>query len=179
MSWTRFFEKRWIRSFVLTGVRSSANLFSVWIFSPSNFRFYGNVTSDHFSKIIDQWARLFCCDVMLWHVISKQKHTWCVRSFASPINESELQVFCFFRPSCVEMDALKEQAMINQFVMAAGCARDQAKQLLQAAHWQFEVVELLFWFRRDVEAAWYIVLADLFFRIYSRDIYLHSSLFFL
>ena len=50
----------------------------------------------------------------------------------------------FFRPSCVEMDALKEQAMINQFVMAAGCARDQAKQLLQAAHWQFEVVELLF-----------------------------------
>lgn len=37
------------------------------------------------------------------------------------------------------MDALKEQAMINQFVMAAGCAREQAKQLLQAAHWQFEV----------------------------------------
>ena len=68
----------------------------------------------------------------------------CVRSFASPINESELRVFYFFRPSCVEMDALKEQAMINQFVMAAGCARDQAKQLLQAAHWQFEVVELLF-----------------------------------
>lgn len=50
----------------------------------------------------------------------------------------------FFGLSCVEMDALKEQAMINQFVMAAGCARDQAKQLLQAAHWQFEVVKLLF-----------------------------------
>ena len=65
----------------------------------------------------------------------------------------------FFRPFFVEMDALKEQAMINQFVMAAGCARDQAKQLLQAAHWQFEVVELLFWFRRDVEAAWHIVQA--------------------
>lgn len=29
--------------------------------------------------------------------------------------------------------------MINQFVLAAGCAREQAKQLLQAAHWQFEV----------------------------------------
>jgi len=28
--------------------------------------------------------------------------------------------------------------MINQFVMAAGCARDQAKQILQAAQWQFE-----------------------------------------
>lgn len=44
----------------------------------------------------------------------------------------------------VKMDTLKEQAMINQFVMAAGCARDQAKQLLQAAHWQFEVVCGLF-----------------------------------
>ena len=30
--------------------------------------------------------------------------------------------------------------MINQFVLAAGCARDQAKQMLQAAHWQFEVI---------------------------------------
>uniref|UniRef100_A0A8C6ZRX2 UBA like domain containing 2 n=1 Tax=Nothoprocta perdicaria TaxID=30464 RepID=A0A8C6ZRX2_NOTPE len=29
--------------------------------------------------------------------------------------------------------------MINQFVLAAGCAADQAKQLLQAAHWQFEM----------------------------------------
>lgn len=29
--------------------------------------------------------------------------------------------------------------MINQFVLTAGCAADQAKQLLQAAHWQFEV----------------------------------------
>lgn len=50
----------------------------------------------------------------------------------------------FFGLSCVEMDALKEQAMINQFVMAAGCARDQAKQLLQAAHWQFETALSLF-----------------------------------
>ena len=31
--------------------------------------------------------------------------------------------------------------MINQFVLTAGCAADQAKQLLQAAHWQFEVKE--------------------------------------
>ena len=37
------------------------------------------------------------------------------------------------------MDALREQVMINQFVLAAGCAREQAKQLLQSAHWQFEV----------------------------------------
>lgn len=37
------------------------------------------------------------------------------------------------------MDSLREQVMINQFVSVAGCAREQAKQLLQAAHWQFEV----------------------------------------
>uniref|UniRef100_T1J1T3 UBA-like domain-containing protein n=1 Tax=Strigamia maritima TaxID=126957 RepID=T1J1T3_STRMM len=37
------------------------------------------------------------------------------------------------------MDSLREQVMINQFVLAAGCAREQAKQLLQAAHWQFEM----------------------------------------
>lgn len=39
------------------------------------------------------------------------------------------------------MDELKHQVMINQFVLTAGCAADQAKQLLQAAHWQFEVKE--------------------------------------
>ncbi|CAB3376120.1 UBA-like domain-containing protein 2 [Cloeon dipterum] len=42
------------------------------------------------------------------------------------------------------MDSLKEQVMINQFVLAAGCARDQAKQLLQSAHWQFETALSIF-----------------------------------
>ncbi|NXH15955.1 UBAD2 protein, partial [Bucco capensis] len=37
------------------------------------------------------------------------------------------------------MEELRHQVMINQFVLAAGCAADQAKQLLQAAHWQFEL----------------------------------------
>lgn len=42
------------------------------------------------------------------------------------------------------MDApLREQVMINQFVLAAGCAREQAKQILQSAHWQFEVINLV------------------------------------
>lgn len=41
----------------------------------------------------------------------------------------------------VNMDELRHQVMINQFVLTAGCAADQAKQLLQAAHWQFEVIE--------------------------------------
>ncbi|XP_013784832.1 UBA-like domain-containing protein 2 [Limulus polyphemus] len=42
------------------------------------------------------------------------------------------------------MDSLREQVMINQFVLAAGCARKQAKQLLQAAHWQFETALSIF-----------------------------------
>ncbi|XP_065214161.1 UBA-like domain-containing protein 2-A [Planococcus citri] len=42
------------------------------------------------------------------------------------------------------MDSLREQVMINQFVSAAGCARDQAKQLLQSAHWQFETALSIF-----------------------------------
>lgn len=36
------------------------------------------------------------------------------------------------------MDNLREQVMINQFVMAAGCAREQARQLLQSSQWHFE-----------------------------------------
>ncbi|XP_063097863.1 UBA-like domain-containing protein 2 isoform X2 [Cavia porcellus] len=42
------------------------------------------------------------------------------------------------RAMSVNTDELRHQVMINQFVLAAGCAADQAKQLLQAAHWQFE-----------------------------------------
>ncbi|XP_023946139.1 UBA-like domain-containing protein 1 [Bicyclus anynana] len=42
------------------------------------------------------------------------------------------------------MDSLREQVMINQFVSVAGCAREQAKQLLQAAHWQFETALSIF-----------------------------------
>ena len=37
------------------------------------------------------------------------------------------------------MDNLREQVMINQFVLVAGCQAERAKQLLSAAKWQFEV----------------------------------------
>ncbi|ROT68364.1 putative UBA-like domain-containing protein 1 [Penaeus vannamei] len=40
--------------------------------------------------------------------------------------------------------ALREQVMINQFVMAAGATREQARQLLQSAHWQFETALSIF-----------------------------------
>jgi len=39
----------------------------------------------------------------------------------------------------VQMDNLREQVMINQFVLVAGCHAERAKQLLSAAKWQFEV----------------------------------------
>jgi len=42
------------------------------------------------------------------------------------------------------MDSLREQVMVNQFVLAAGCASEQARQLLQAAHWQFETALSIF-----------------------------------
>lgn len=38
------------------------------------------------------------------------------------------------------MDTLREQVMINQFVLVAGISGDQARNLLQAAHWHFEVI---------------------------------------
>jgi len=37
------------------------------------------------------------------------------------------------------MDNLREQVMINQFVLVAGCQAERAKQLLSAAKWHFEV----------------------------------------
>ena len=39
----------------------------------------------------------------------------------------------------MDMDNLREQVMLNQFVLVAGCHIEQAKQLLQAANWHFEV----------------------------------------
>lgn len=37
------------------------------------------------------------------------------------------------------MDGLKQQIMINQFIMATGCSAEQAMQILQASHWEYEV----------------------------------------
>ena len=39
----------------------------------------------------------------------------------------------------MDNNALKEQVMINQFVLAAGCSRDQATAILAQAGWQFQV----------------------------------------
>lgn len=38
----------------------------------------------------------------------------------------------------MENAALREQVMINQFVLAAGCSRDQAAALLSQSSWQFQ-----------------------------------------
>lgn len=39
----------------------------------------------------------------------------------------------------MENSVLREQVMINQFVLAAGCPRDQAAALLSQSSWQFQV----------------------------------------
>ena len=64
--------------------------------------------------------------------------------------------------------ALKEQVMINQFVLAAGCNLDQARQMLVDAQWQFEVgigFRSLLRIRK-----WYI-----FFCVYKRDYSVQST----
>ncbi|XP_065579947.1 UBA-like domain-containing protein 2 [Artemia franciscana] len=35
-------------------------------------------------------------------------------------------------------NSLREHVMINQFVLAAGCSREQARQILLSAQWQFQ-----------------------------------------
>ena len=40
----------------------------------------------------------------------------------------------------MENNGLREQVMINQFVLAAGCSRDQAATILTQASWQFQVL---------------------------------------
>lgn len=42
------------------------------------------------------------------------------------------------------MENLREQVMVNQFVLIAGCHSEQAKQLLQAAKWHFETALSMF-----------------------------------
>lgn len=42
------------------------------------------------------------------------------------------------------METLRKEVMINQFVLAAGCAREQAKTLLHNAQWQFEVSQIFY-----------------------------------
>lgn len=78
-------------------------------------------------------------------VTRSQKHdSWAGTPSTIELGKKFADALCCFCHFFLQMDALKEQAMINQFVMAAGCAREQAKQLLQAAHWQFETALSLF-----------------------------------
>lgn len=42
------------------------------------------------------------------------------------------------------MDNLREQVMVNQFVLVAGCHIEQARQLLQASNWHFETALSMF-----------------------------------
>lgn len=72
-------------------------------------------------------------------------HCLLTNAFRSSLFPQTADPVALFSFSCTitshdcDMDSLREQVMINQFVLAAGCARDQAKQLLHQCHWQFEV----------------------------------------
>ncbi|OQR73007.1 hypothetical protein BIW11_10013 [Tropilaelaps mercedesae] len=42
-------------------------------------------------------------------------------------------------------EQMRQQLMVNQFVLMAGCAHEQARQLLQSTQWQFEKALSVFW----------------------------------
>lgn len=75
-----------------------------------------------------------------------------VISMTSAINNSSIEITTLFWPyqrthgsrkfACksMKMDNLKEQVMINHFVSATGVHAEQAKQLLAASNWQFQVM---------------------------------------
>ncbi len=49
-------------------------------------------------------------------------------------------MFVRFVRFCVKMDNLRQEVMISQFVHIAGCHAEQARNLLTAAKWHFEVM---------------------------------------
>lgn len=50
-----------------------------------------------------------------------------------------------------DMDNLKQQVMMNQFMFATGCQIEQAKQFLVAAKWQFESALSMFFQESTVQ----------------------------
>ena len=151
------------KSIVLIDIHLDASHFWFELFALSP---YVSITMSHQTIFLKLSTNQFVCFVVTscYDTWSFSKNTLGVFGLSPHRQWKRVQVFGIFGPFFAEMDALKEQAMINQFVMVAGCAREQAKQLLQAAHWQFEVIERLFWFRRNVESAWHTVFTDVYFR---------------
>jgi len=54
------------------------------------------------------------------------------------------------------MDGLREQILINQFVMTSGCSPDQARQYLQASQWQYEVRLMIILILYSHSVFWYL-----------------------
>ena len=100
----------------------------------------------HIYVWLDQSAALFwsgACQVNKKLLTSSPFHRQRVPRIHLPSIETRVDLLkATFTPFIRRMDALKQQALINQFVNVAGCASDQAKKLLQAGHWQFEVSEI-------------------------------------
>ena len=73
------------------------------------------------------------------------QHSWELLNQSQRYNSSIAKIiktyFHLLSETLTKMDnnALREQVMINQFVLAAGCSRDQAVAILTQAGWQFQV----------------------------------------
>lgn len=72
----------------------------------------------------------------MFQYILRKNLTHTVRNSAAP--SAGLEHRPLGKIDTMENSALREQVMINQFVLAAGCSRDQAAALLAQSSWQFQ-----------------------------------------
>ncbi len=101
------------------------------------------------------------CQCLLWKVATFPVWKFCLFSLSPDVTAqtttTERIWATYFSYFCIElltiMDNLREQVMINQFVVIAGCHAEQAKQLLTAAKWHFEV-SFETGFRKHALIAW-------------------------
>lgn len=134
--------------------------------APKKFKLVSSIANQRLCSTLSPWSRPIS-DALLFVVAMTWKHCCCccgdsrtdeqegrkVRGASFRSGFSYYHFFYFLEKKVavfvckgaagaamsVNMEELRHQVMINQFVLTAGCAADQAKQLLQAAHWQFEV----------------------------------------
>ena len=71
---------------------------------------------------------------LYWHIINKSNPAPGDRKFYTLLQLIKKEF-------TMDNNGLREQVMINQFVLAAGCSRDQAAAILTQANWQFQVFQ--------------------------------------
>ena len=116
---TEFFISIWIDKFLFTQIFTHRE--SSW----SRASIFGNFWIDDERK--KKFPKCVCC----FH-----GKKWIINFFKGFIIISNIILYWNLK---MDNNALKEQVMINQFVLAAGCSRDQATAILAQAGWQFQV----------------------------------------